>query len=131
MSAVRATNNRAEVLLRRHLWRLGLRYRLYNRKLVGRPDLVLARWRTVLFVDGDFWHGRILREKGIGGLRASLRTSRREWWIEKIRRNLARDDFVSTELSSQGWKVIRVWETDVLRSPDTVAADLARQIQAH
>src|SRR5438093_13632969 len=90
MSAVRATGNRAEVLFRKRLWSLGFRYRLYDRSTIGRPDLILSRWRAAVFVDGDFWHGRVFLEKGLAALRRSLRTSRREWWVKKILRNVAK-----------------------------------------
>src|SRR5437879_10694401 len=129
MSAVRATGNRAEVLCRRRLWRLGFRYRLYARSLVGRPDLVLRKWMAVLFVDGDFWHGRVFLEKGLPALRRSLRTSRREWWVQKILRNVARDREVSTALKRAGWTVIRVWERDVLKRVDQVATRVKRRLR--
>ncbi len=129
MSAVRSEGNRAEVLLRKGLWSLGFRYRLYSRKLVGKPDIVLPRWRTVVFVDGDFWHGRVLLEHGVEALRSSLKTNRREWWVQKIMRTTARDGLVTDALERSGWRVIRVWETDVLRRTDSKIKQVATAIE--
>ena len=129
MSAVRSEGNRAEVLLRKGLWSLGFRYRLYGRKLVGKPDIALPRWRTVVFVDGDFWHGRVLLEHGVEALRSSLKTERREWWVQKIMRTTGRDGLVTDALERSGWRVIRVWETDVLRRTDSEIKRVATAIE--
>ena len=129
MSAVRSTNNRAETLLRKRLWSAGYRYRLYGRDLPGRPDVVLPKWSTVLFVDGDFWHGRVLVEGSIDQLRSSLKTSNREWWVEKIRRTTVRDREVSCELQDRGWLVLRIWESDVLKDLEATARRLDHAIQ--
>jgi DNA mismatch endonuclease (patch repair protein) len=128
MSAVRGTQNRAEILLRKALWARGFRYRLYVRGLPGRPDMVFAGARTVVFVDGDFWHGRLLLNEGSAAFLASFRTPHRAFWIAKISRNVARDRAVSDELKALGWHVIRVWEKDVLRRPNVIAALVARML---
>src|SRR2546426_196640 len=97
MAAIRSTGNRAEVALRKALWRLGLRYRIYSSRLPGKPDLVFASARVVIFVDGDFWHGRVLRDRDEAALRATFRR-RRGWWVRKIRGNVARDEYVTKQL---------------------------------
>lgn len=114
MAAVRSKNNKAELLLRSKLWRLGYRYRLYHRMLLGHPDLTFSRLHTVVFVDGDFWHGRGILENGVGAFRLTLRTTRREWWVRKIDGNIRRDASVTQALKAGGWCVVRVWESDVL-----------------
>src|SRR5258705_8697872 len=83
MSAVRSRGNRAEVALRKALWKLGYRYRLQVRELVGRPDIVLPKHRAVVFLDSDYWHGRALIEGGEDVLREVIRGERFEWWKAK------------------------------------------------
>lgn len=117
---------RAELALRRALWRLGLRYRLNDRRLPGRPDLVLARYRTAVFVDGDFWHGRDW-ESRVARLAAG---SNATYWIAKIAYNRERDRRNDALLAGLGWRVRRLWETDVLKDPPGVAAELADWLRA-
>lgn len=114
MATVRARENKAEVALRKALWRLGFRYRVQERKLIGRPDMVLPKYRTVIFVDGDFWHGRALAEGGDEGLRQVVRGERFDWWRDKLRRTIQRDAYVTDQLTAAGWLVVRVWESDLL-----------------
>lgn len=101
---------------------MGLRYRKNVRTVFGRPDIVFPRQRVAVFVDGDYWHGRILQQSGLEALNASLKTSNREFWVRKIQQNVARDLLVSGELVRAGWSVVRVWERDVRRDPVIVAA---------
>lgn len=92
------------------LWRRGLRYRRRS-GLPGKPDFVFVRAKVVVFVDGDFWHGRGLDARiARGQLRA-----RGDYWIPKLRRNAERDVEVTAQLSSQGWQVFRVWESELLK----------------
>ena len=114
MSAVKNKDGKAELVLRKALYSRGYRYRLHDRRLLGRPDIVFRRKRVAIFVDGDFWHGRALIDEGIEGLSRGLRTERSAWWIEKITKTLERDNKVTTELGKQGWLVLRFWESDVL-----------------
>lgn len=129
MSAVRSKHSKAEVSLRKELWRRGYRYRLHVAGLQGRPDLVFASAKTVVFVDGDYWHGRALREDGEPAFRATLRTARQDWWVNKLQKNVQRDTAVSLELKTLGWRVIRVWEsevkTDLVRVADRISRTLA------
>jgi DNA mismatch endonuclease (patch repair protein) len=122
MSRIRADGGKAEKLLRSLVWREGLRFRVHRPDLVGRPDIVFSKARVVIFVDGDFWHGRAIQESGIGVMRAQLRGARQGWWISKLRRNIARDRDVTKRLRSFGWQVMRLWETDVLRNPASATA---------
>jgi DNA mismatch endonuclease (patch repair protein) len=129
MSRIRGQGNVAERMLRRALWSLGYRYRLQDQSLPGRPDLVFRASRVVVFVDGDFWHGRILIELGRRALRATFRGDRREWWVEKITRNARRDEVVTRKLRDEGWLVVRVWESDVKLAPERVARQVAALIR--
>ena len=107
----RSRDTRAEVLLRKELWRRGLRYRLHASDLPGKPDIVFRSARVVVFCDGDFWHGRRWhhrREKLARGANAP-------YWTAKIAANVARDRRNTRALQRSGWTVIRLWETDILR----------------
>lgn len=118
MRAVRSTDTSPERDLRGRLWRLGLRYRLRS-KLTGRPDLVFSSKRVVVFVDGDFWHGRQWLLRGFESLEAQMgRVSRASYWVEKLQRNIRRDAAVNQKLSEEGWAVVRVWESDLRTNPE-------------
>ena len=108
----RARDTKAELLLRRALWARGLRYRLHADDLPGKPDIILRQAHIVVFVDGDFWHGRWWKQR-----RAKLaRGSNAGYWIPKIESNIARDRRVSRALRKNAWTVLRFWETDLLKS---------------
>ncbi|HHA2819935.1 TPA: very short patch repair endonuclease [Stenotrophomonas maltophilia] len=103
MSRIRGSNTKLEVLVRKGLHARGLRYRLGGAKLPGRPDIVLPKYRTVVFVHGCFWHGHdcpLYR----------LPKTRPAFWADKIGKNRVRDLRVTAELESQGWRVLTVWE---------------------
>lgn len=103
MSGIRSTNTKGEVQLRSALHRLGFRFRLHDRKLPGRPDIVLPRYRAVIFVNGCFWHGHS----------CSLfrwPSTREEFWRDKIASNIARDQSAKMELIAAGWRVATIWE---------------------
>jgi DNA mismatch endonuclease, patch repair protein len=120
----RARDTKAEMLLRRELWRRGLRYRLHDSTLPGKPDIVFPRARLVIFCDGDFWHGRNWRSR-----KAKLaRGSNAPYWLAKIEANIQRDRRRTRELRKLGWTVLRFWETDILRDVLAIADPTARAI---
>jgi len=122
MRRVRSRDTAPERTLRNKLWRAGLRYRL-NSTLPGKPDIVFGRAKVAVFVDGDFWHGRQWIERGFPSLEAQMsRVHRAEYWITKLRRNVERDRAVDRQLAALGWRVIRVWESDVLGDADREAS---------
>lgn len=110
-----------ERALRRELWRRGLRYRLHGRGIRGVPDIVFARQRLLVFCDGDFWHGRdwAVRRKRLE------RGSNGPYWIAKIEANMRRDETTTSVLIASGWRVIRVWEGDIMRDASAVAETIA------
>lgn len=113
----RARNTTPELLLRRELWRLGLRYRTNDRELPGRPDVVFSTAKVVVFCDGDFWHGRDWEAR-----RAKLeRGWNAEYWLAKIGQNIERDRNNTALLELAGWCVIRLWETDIKRDSPAIA----------
>ena len=103
MSHIRSTNSKPEEKVRKYLFSCGLRYRKNDRRLPGRPDLVFPKYKTVVFVNGCFWHhhdcGRFVWP-----------LSNEEYWRRKINRNTERDEQNNRQLTSLGWKVITVWE---------------------
>jgi DNA mismatch endonuclease, patch repair protein len=119
MAAVRQKNTNPEILLRKELFRAGLRYRIHRRDLPGTPDIVFPRERTAVFVHGCFWH----RHQGCR--RTTSPKTRAEFWMEKFSRNVERDKRVQAALKTKGWKVAIVWECQLL------ASDGARDIAAN
>src|SRR5690349_11053374 len=115
MSAIRSRDNKTEIALRRLLHSFGLRYRLHPTTVFGRPDIVFARERVAVFVDGDYWHARLLREQGPDALRKRFSETNKEYWIPKFTRRVVRDDDVTSTLTYNGWKVLRFWESDLRR----------------
>jgi len=130
MQAIRSSENAADVALRRALHRGGLRFRKYTRTLVGTPDIVFSAARVAVFVDGDFWHARVLREHGEHALVARLAHRNLGYWIPKFRRRIERDSEVSLALTKAGWKVMRLWESDVLAGVERVATKVARIVRS-
>ena len=113
MAAVRSRDTVPELRLRSELHRRGLRYRLRS-ELPGKPDLVFSRERVAVFVDGDMWHGHGWQERGFSSMEEQFANHRNpDFWIAKIRRNVARDQEVSQQLEALGWKVVRVLESEV------------------
>ena len=107
MAAIKGKDTKPEMIVRKYLFSRGLRYRVNNRKLPGSPDIVLKRYKTVVFVDGCFWHGH----EGCKYYR--LPKSNVYFWKHKIAMNIARDYANNVDLELAGWKVIRIWECDI------------------
>lgn len=121
MSRVRNRDTQPELLLRRAVWRRGLRYRLRS-SLPGRPDLVFPSARLAVFVDGDFWHGHGWRERGFHSMEEQFEgRNNAEFWRRKIARNVERDAEVSRRLAESGWMVLRLLESDVRRDTEAAA----------
>ena len=112
MSNVKLKNGDAEQLLAKRLWHLGYRYRKNDKHLPGSPDIAILKYRIAVFVDGEFWHGKDWETR-----KARLQRNR-EYWIEKIEENMARDVRVDKELRDRGWVPIRFWAKDALKDTD-------------
>jgi DNA mismatch endonuclease (patch repair protein) len=129
MSAIGNRDTKPEMLLRRELHSRGMRYRVRT-AVLGHPDLVFPRPRVAVFVDGDYWHGNTWRLRGSGSLEEYLAgRANGAFWLEKIRANIARDEDVSQRLTSDGWIVVRLWESDVLADPLACADQVERRVQ--
>ncbi|TXC66171.1 DNA mismatch endonuclease Vsr [Piscinibacter aquaticus] len=109
MSRIRGRDTRPEMLVRQGLHARGLRYRLHDRKLPGRPDLVFPRHGAVLFVHGCFWHAH-------GCALSKLPATRQDFWKQKLEGNAARDRRAIDALQAAGWRVLVIWEC-ALRGP--------------
>jgi len=103
MSRIRSKDTAPELLIRQSLHAQGFRFRLHQRQLPGRPDLVLARHHTVIFVNGCFWHSH-------GCHISRVPDTRREYWRPKLERNAQRERDAIQALHADGWRVVRVWE---------------------
>lgn len=129
MRAVRRKNTGAEIALRAALRKANIFCSTHDCTLPGTPDLLVRDKRTAIFVDGDYWHGRIYLEKGLGALQRSFRSASRRFWVAKILRNAKRDRRQERELRTLGWQVVRIWESDILGSPAKVVARIRRSIR--
>lgn len=107
MSRIRSANSKPEEIVRKYLFSKGLRFRKNVKKLPGKPDVVFPKYKTVVFVNGCFWHGHQ------GCRYFVMPKSNTEYWHEKINRNIERDMSVYKQLSELGWNIIIVWECDL------------------
>jgi DNA mismatch endonuclease (patch repair protein) len=130
MSAIRASENRTEAELRRRVHGRGLRFRKYARELAGNPDFIFPTEQVAVFVDGDFWHGRLLLEEGVQAVRDRMRTENKAYWIDKFRRRVKRDGEVTDELETNGWIVLRFWESDLKNEMESAADEIEGAVRA-
>jgi DNA mismatch endonuclease (patch repair protein) len=111
MSAIKDRDTKPEVFFRKALWKWGIRYRK-NVGLFGKPDIAIKKYKLVIFIDGDYWHGNNWRIRGFPSLEAELETYS-DYWQKKIRGNIERDKKVNDHYSSLGWTVLRFWQSDI------------------
>lgn len=109
MSKVKLKGGKAETLLAKALWHQGYRYRKNDKRLPGSPDIAIIRYHIAIFVDGEFWHGENWE------MRKSKLKRNREYWIEKIEENMARDLRNDRLLIQAGWTPIHFWEKEVIK----------------
>jgi len=108
MSKIRPKNTKAERLIFRELRRSGIYFQKHYKRALGHPDIALPRKKRVVFIDGDFWHGR-----DFSVLRKRLP---KKYWVPKIERNIKRDKTNRAKLRKAGWKILRIWESDALKN---------------
>ena len=104
MSQIRSKDTKPELLVRKYLFAHGFRYRLHDKKLPGKPDIVLPKYKTVIFVNGCFWHGHENCKYFV------IPKTRTDWWVNKINNNKLKDNRNIKLLKNGGWKVIRIFE---------------------
>lgn len=107
MSKIKSHDTKPEIIARKYLHAHGLRYTLHNKKLPGRPDLTFRKYKTVVFVNGCFWHGHH------GCKYFKIPKTRTEWWKAKIEATKMRDKKKREELEASGWKVLVIWECEL------------------
>jgi len=114
MKNIKGKDTKIEVKLRKALWDKGYRYRKNYKKLPGRPDIVLTKYKIAIFCDGEFFHG-----KDWETLRTRLgKGSNGDFWIKKITRNRERDDEINKKLKFEGWTVLRFWDDEIKKNVD-------------
>lgn len=116
MSRIKGKNTKPEILVRKFLFSKGFRFRLHSINLPGKPDIVLPGYKTVIFVNGCFWHGRE------GCRYFVILKTRTEWWLQKIKATRFRDKQAEIKLNVLGWKVITVWTCE-LKSGKVITLD--------
>lgn len=126
MAAIPAKDTEPELLLRKALWHMGLRYRVNVRTLTGKPDIVFTKAKIAVFVDGDYWHGHNWAVRGLDSLEQEL-AGYSDFWKTKILRNIERDKVVTSTLMCEGWKVIRIWESSIREDLEECCAFIQRE----
>lgn len=124
LSGSKSKDTKCERLLRRALRKLGLRFHKNVKQLPGRPDIVFSEGRIAVLCDGDFWHGKNWRLRK----RRLQAGSNANYWVAKIESNMKRDKFYAIQLKKLGWKVVRVWESEVLADPSRAAGKIAEVV---
>ena len=122
MKAVKNKDSKIEILLIKDLLSKGYRYRKNYTKLEGKPDIVLSKYKTVIFCDSEFWHGYNWK------VRKNDIKSNKEFWIKKIEGNIKRDKIVNKILKEQGWKVVRLWGKDIQKNLNKCVNKIEKKI---
>ena len=128
MAAIKSKNTKPEETVRKYLFSKGFRYRKNDSRLIGKPDIVLPKYKTVIFVNGCFWHGH-------DGCRYFVvPKTNTDFWLNKIQGNKSRDTLNQNNLEEEGWKVITVWECELRHNHGSVrleklCAEITNSIQ--
>lgn len=125
MSQIKGKNTKPEMIVRKFLFSKGFRYKLHDKSLPGKPDILFPKYKTVLFIHGCFWHGHKHCKY------FKLPTTRQEYWLPKIENNIKRDEGTVCILRDLGWRVITVWECELKKDRITQTLnDLAKNIKS-
>lgn len=122
MGQIRSKDTKPEIIVCSLLHRMGYRFRLHRKDLPGRPDIVLPKYKTVIFVHGCFWH------QHPGCIEASHPKSNSTYWLPKLNANVDRDARNKGLLQAQGWRVLRFWECEIEKDPSMVASQIAHEL---
>lgn len=123
MQAVKNKDSQIEILLRKELWKLGLRYQKNRTDIFGKPDIVFKGKKIAIFCDSEFWHGYNWEE------RKKDFKSHQEFWIPKIERNMERDIEVTNKLESEGWTVLRFWGNEIKNETEKCANIIEKAVR--
>lgn len=107
MQAIRSKDTTIELRLRKALWERGVHYRKNYKKLIGKPDIAITKYKIAVFCDSDYWHGYDWKNRN------QRIKSNRDYWVPKIERNMERDREVTSALQNEGWLVLRFWEWQI------------------
>ncbi len=121
----RSQGTKHELLLMRELKHIGLHFKHHVKNLPGKPDIVFPRQQVIIFCDGDFWHGRNWRARW----HKLIKGTNGKYWKAKIGSNIERDKIVNETLKTLGWKVVRVWETDIKSHTQKIAQQIFRAVK--
>lgn len=110
MRAVKSRNTKIEIIFREAFWKKGFKYRKNSAKYFGKPDLVLKKYKTVIFIDSCFWHGCKKHFR--------MPSTNRQYWKNKIKMNITRDKEVNKYYKKAGWKNFRIWEHEIKKNPE-------------
>lgn len=119
MKAIKSTETKVELIVRKLLWAKGVRYRKNVKGLLGKPDIAIKKYKLVVFIDSCFWH--------FCPVHGHMPKSNLEYWTKKLNRNIERDKKITEYYSALGWKVLRFWEHEVNQDAEQVV----NQIMAH
>ena len=112
MSHIHSSDTKPEIFFRKALWKWGIRYRKNVKSLLGTPDIAIKKYKIVIFIDGDFWHGHDWEKRHFSS-QEELLVSYSDFWQKKIRRNIERDKEVNEYYQTNKWTILRFWATDI------------------
>ncbi|MDR1093729.1 MAG: very short patch repair endonuclease [Clostridiales bacterium] len=118
MRRIKSKNTAIEVLLRKALWKEGVRYRIDYKRLPGKPDIAITKHKIAVFCDGEFWHGKDWADK------KHKFKHNRDYWVEKIERNIKRDLETDRRLQDLGWTVLHFWGRDIQKNLPACVKDV-------
>lgn len=124
MQAIRSKDTTIELRMRKALWECGIRYRKNYKKLVGKPDIAITKYKIAVFCDSDYWHGYDWENRN------QRIKSNREYWVPKIERNMERDREVTAALQNEGWLVLRFWEWQIRKHLDECVEAILQAIES-
>ena len=122
MQAIKSKDTTIELALRKALWGKGIRYRKNYKMLIGKPDIVITKYKLAVFCDSEYWHGYDWENRN------QRIKSNREYWIPKIERNMARDEEINATLEAEGWTVIRFWKRQIRKVLDKCVDEVMKII---
>lgn len=123
MGRIKRRDTAPELILRRALHGMDIRFRVDSKKIFGRPDISIIKYKLAVFVDGDFWHGNEHNVRGLSRLEDLFPTNA-GFWCSKIQANIERDKQVNQRLSQEGWTVIRIWTSTIFHNPNEAAESI-------
>lgn len=125
MKKIKSKNTASEIIFTKELWKRGVRYRRNYKELPGKPDVAITKYKIAVFIDGEFWHGYKWEEK------KNKIAANREYWIEKIEKNIKRDLKNNETLRELGWSVIRFWEKEIKSNVENCVNQIIHEIESY